>query len=115
MSRPSRKVPPSRNLPEPHEEFEPACAECCRPQLFDRRTGKRLSPEGARARAVYQAWDSAPLEERQAFHRVTLGRPRVHDLDHVRVLSERIAKATGSAIAVAAESEEPMTNGKEIP
>lgn len=58
----------------------------CRPVLIDGETRKRLPEDSWQMQAVRKAWEEAPLEECEAFHKVTCQQSR--ELEHIAVASK---------------------------
>lgn len=53
------------------EKFDPECPNC-RPCLLDPATGKLLPDTDPAVQTVNRAWDLSPLEEKEAFWRITV-------------------------------------------
>lgn len=79
-----------------HHKFDPKCPDC-RPVIIDPTTNQVLSPNHPMMIAMNSVWDSSPLEDQEAFHRVTVKNSRdPDDLDRMKKMSERIKSILGS-------------------
>lgn len=71
-------------------KFDPECPDC-RPVIIDPVTGKVLPPEHPVMLAVNKVWEASTLEDREAFHRVTVLNSQVpDDLRRMQIMAERI-------------------------
>lgn len=72
------------------EKFDPNC-QGCRPAIIDPRTGKVLPADDPVMEIVNRVWDASPLDEQEAFWRVTVKNSRnLRDLDLMQALTSRM-------------------------
>ena len=72
------------------DKFDPNCPGC-RPALIDAITKKVLPNTDPYMMIVNKVWDESPLEEQEAFWRVTIKNSRdQNDLAKMKVLIDRI-------------------------
>lgn len=73
-----------------HHKFDPECLDC-RPVIIDPSTSQVLSAEHPVMVAVNAVWEASPLEDREAFHRVTVLNGRdPEDLRRMQAMVEKI-------------------------
>lgn len=64
----------------------------CKPVLVDSATGKILPDDSPEMKTLLRVWADTTIEERRAFHRVTVGNSQdPHDLDLMRVIADKFA------------------------
>lgn len=77
-------------------KFDPKCPDC-RPTIIDPLTNQILSPNHPMMIAMDSVWDSSPLEDQEAFHRVTVKNGRdPDDLNRMEKMFERIKLISAS-------------------
>jgi hypothetical protein len=75
------------------DTFENDCPDC-RPVIIDPETGKIYGPDSDIMRAVTLVWEEAPINVREAFHRVTcLNSRSPFDLHTMQAFSRKISEA----------------------
>jgi hypothetical protein len=77
-------------------KFDPQCPDC-RPVIIDPNTGKVLPPTDPMMKAMNAVWDASPLEDQEAFYRVTVlnGRDPA-DLLRMKEMPDRIEAMMGN-------------------
>ena len=75
-----------------HHEFDPNCPDC-RPVLIDIDTNQPLPVDHPAMVAMLKVWATAPREEQEAFHRISVDNlQKPGDLELAQAMWERVEK-----------------------